>query len=253
AYLVEQLGRLVPVAVVGGPVRPLGCLPGHLRGDAGLSALKRHLVELAGEGPQRVDRPTLLGAGLLPDLAAGFPDQVSGLLLRLPDNVLCLFLGRLRDLAAGLRRGLAALAGLILGGGRDAGGAILLVHRTLLCGPRRAHSRPEMTGYPLAVAGNGPTGGHRARPACDREEVNLPPLDLGQLVGQAQARPGVLVAVVLVAAGYLVGGGRGPGWPRGRTAAFLAGLLVVLLATCTGIEAYGHVLEWMHMVEHLLL
>ena len=83
--------------------------------------------------------------------------------------------------------------------------------------------------------------------------MNLPPLDLGQLAGQAQARPGVLAAVVLVAAGYLVGAGRVPGWPLGRTAAFLAGLVVVVAATCSGIEAYGHVLEWMHMIEHLLL
>jgi hypothetical protein len=44
-----------------------------------------------------------------------------------------------------------------------------------------------------------------------------------------------------------------PGWKLGRTAAFLGGLVVVLIATCSGIEAYGHVLEWMHMIEHLLL
>jgi putative copper resistance protein D len=83
--------------------------------------------------------------------------------------------------------------------------------------------------------------------------VNLPPLDLGQLVGQAHARPGVLAAVGLVAVAYLVGARRVPGWKAGRTAAFLGGLAVVVVATCSGIEAYGHVLEWMHMIEHLLL
>ena len=83
--------------------------------------------------------------------------------------------------------------------------------------------------------------------------MNLPPLELGQLIGQAQARPGVLAAVVLVAAGYLVAAVRVPGWKPFRTAAFLGGLVVVLIATCSGIEAYGHVLEWMHMIEHLLL
>jgi len=83
--------------------------------------------------------------------------------------------------------------------------------------------------------------------------VNLPPLELGQLIGQAQIRPGVLVAVVLAAAAYLVAARRVPGWKPGRTAAFLGGLVVVLIATCSGIEAYGHVLEWMHMIEHLLL
>jgi cytochrome c oxidase assembly factor CtaG len=46
---------------------------------------------------------------------------------------------------------------------------------------------------------------------------------------------------------------RAPGWSPGRTAAFLGGLVVVVAATCSGIEAYGHVLEWMHMIEHLLL
>ena len=63
----------------------------------------------------------------------------------------------------------------------------------------------------------------------------------------------MLAAVALVAAGYLVAAGRVPGWKIGRTTAFLGGLLVVVVATCSGIEAYGHVLEWMHMIEHLLL
>jgi putative copper resistance protein D len=63
----------------------------------------------------------------------------------------------------------------------------------------------------------------------------------------------VLVAVALVAVGYLVAAWRARGWPVGRTAAFLGGLVVVLLATCTGIEPYGQVLEWMHMIEHLML
>jgi putative membrane protein len=96
-------------------------------------------------------------------------------------------------------------------------------------------------------------GGNRRRPACDRGDVNLPPLEPGQLIAQAQVRPGVLAAVVLVAVGYLVAARRVPGWQLGRTAAFLGGLAVVLIATCSGIEAYGHVLEWMHMIEHLLL
>lgn len=83
--------------------------------------------------------------------------------------------------------------------------------------------------------------------------MNLPPLGLTELVGQAQARPGVLVLVLMAAAAYLVGATRTPGWPVARTAAFLGGLLVVVVATCSGIEAYGHVLEWMHMIEHLML
>lgn len=80
----------------------------------------------------------------------------------------------------------------------------------------------------------------------------LPPLDLGTLVSQSQVRLGWLVPVVLAAAGYLVLARRGR-WPWWRTVAFLAGLAVVLVATNTGIEAYGRVLQWVHMIEHLLL
>lgn len=85
------------------------------------------------------------------------------------------------------------------------------------------------------------------------EGVNLPPLDLGQLVGQSQARPGLLAVVGVLAVAYLLRSVRVPGWPVGRTASFLAGLVVVVVATGSGIEAYGHVLEWMHMIEHLML
>lgn len=84
--------------------------------------------------------------------------------------------------------------------------------------------------------------------------MNLPPLDLGAIVAQAPLRPGVLLAVALAAAGYALGARRvGRAWPAWRSACFAAGLAVVLLATCTGIEPYGRVLEWVHMVEHLLL
>lgn len=79
----------------------------------------------------------------------------------------------------------------------------------------------------------------------------LPPLDLGTLVSESQLRLVWLVPVVLAAAGYLILA-RG-GWPVRRTAAFLAGLAVILLATSTGIEAYGGILQWVHMIEHLLL
>ena len=47
--------------------------------------------------------------------------------------------------------------------------------------------------------------------------------------------------------------GQAERWPWWRTASFFAGLAVVLVATCSGIEAYGRVLQWVHMVEHLLL
>jgi cytochrome c oxidase assembly factor CtaG len=83
--------------------------------------------------------------------------------------------------------------------------------------------------------------------------VDLPPLDLGQLVGHWTLRPGVLAVAAALAVAYLLGARRVPGWPVARTASFLGGLAVVVVATGSGIEAYGHVLEWVHMIEHLSL
>jgi putative membrane protein len=80
----------------------------------------------------------------------------------------------------------------------------------------------------------------------------LPPLDLGTLVTESQLRLAWLVPVVVAAVGYLLLARRGA-WTWWRTVAFLAGLAVILLATNTGIEAYGGVLQWVHMIEHLLL
>jgi putative copper resistance protein D len=42
-------------------------------------------------------------------------------------------------------------------------------------------------------------------------------------------------------------------WPLRRTAAFLGGLGVVVIATQSGIGSYDDVLFWDHMVQHLLL
>ena len=42
-------------------------------------------------------------------------------------------------------------------------------------------------------------------------------------------------------------------WPLWRTAFFLGGLVVVVLATQSGIGAYDDVLFWDHMVQHLML
>jgi putative membrane protein len=63
--------------------------------------------------------------------------------------------------------------------------------------------------------------------------------------------------VVLAAAAYVVGArrlrARGRSWPAGRTAAFLSGLVVILVATASGIAAYDRVLFSLHVVQHILL
>jgi putative copper resistance protein D len=87
--------------------------------------------------------------------------------------------------------------------------------------------------------------------------MDLPPLDLDALVTQWQLRPGALAAALLAAVAYLAGSRRirrSDGmWPTWRTLSFTAGLGVVVIATCSGIEPYGRILQWVHMIEHLLL
>src|SRR5499425_803580 len=71
--------------------------------------------------------------------------------------------------------------------------------------------------------------------------------------------PVVTVAVVVAAAAYLRGvwrvARRHPArpWPWWRTALFLGGLAVVVLATEAGVGVYDEVLFWDHMVQHLML
>jgi cytochrome c oxidase assembly factor CtaG len=68
-----------------------------------------------------------------------------------------------------------------------------------------------------------------------------------------------LAVVVCLAAAYLTGvalvGLRNPGrrWPAIRTAAFFAGLAVVVVATCGSIAVYDQVLFSAHMAGHLAL
>src|SRR5580700_10134339 len=71
--------------------------------------------------------------------------------------------------------------------------------------------------------------------------------------------PVVTAIVVVFAALYLWGAWRvarrhpARPWPWWRTALFLGGLAVVVLATQSGIGAYDDVLFWDHMVQHLML
>jgi putative copper resistance protein D len=63
--------------------------------------------------------------------------------------------------------------------------------------------------------------------------------------------------VVAAAALYVIGvrrlHARGRRWPGGRTAAFLGGLAVILVATESGVAAYDQILFSLHIVQHILL
>jgi len=87
----------------------------------------------------------------------------------------------------------------------------------------------------------------------------LPPVSSAELVGLWQFAP-VVTGLVVVAAGLYLWGvlrvrRRHPArpWPLWRTALFLGGLGVVVIATESGIGSYDDVLFWDHMIQHLLL
>ncbi|HEX9030204.1 MAG TPA: cytochrome c oxidase assembly protein [Streptosporangiaceae bacterium] len=87
----------------------------------------------------------------------------------------------------------------------------------------------------------------------------LPPFGWQAVLTQWQAAPAVTVGVVAAAALYLWGvvrvARRHPArpWPAWRTAMFLAGLAVVVLALQSGLGSYDDVLFWDHMIQHLML
>jgi putative copper resistance protein D len=87
----------------------------------------------------------------------------------------------------------------------------------------------------------------------------LPPFSWGEAAANWQFAPIVTAFTALVAAAYLWGAlrvrrrhPRRP-WPLGRTIPFLLGLLVINLATQSGIGTYDDTLFWDHMVQHLML
>jgi cytochrome c oxidase assembly factor CtaG len=87
----------------------------------------------------------------------------------------------------------------------------------------------------------------------------LPPFDWGEAVTNWQFAPIVTGFTVVLAAAYLWGAlrvrkrhPRRP-WPLGRTIMFLLGLLVINVATQSGIGTYDDTLFWDHMIQHLML
>ncbi|MBO0839275.1 MAG: cytochrome c oxidase assembly protein [Sciscionella sp.] len=87
--------------------------------------------------------------------------------------------------------------------------------------------------------------------------TGLAPLDVHTALGSWTLAPVADAIAALAALGYLwrVRSMRAHGvrWPIGRTIAFLAGLVVLLIAMQSSVEVYGHELFAMHMVQHLLL
>src|SRR5215469_8619349 len=87
----------------------------------------------------------------------------------------------------------------------------------------------------------------------------LPPFSWAEAASRWQFAPVVTAVTVVLAGLYLWGvvrvARRHPQrpWPVLRTISFLLGLLVVVVATQSGIGTYDDTLFWMHMVQHLLL
>ena len=87
----------------------------------------------------------------------------------------------------------------------------------------------------------------------------LPPFSWGEAATNWQFAPIVTAFTALVAAAYLWGvlrvRRRHPvrPWPLGRTIPFLLGLLVINVATQSGIGTYDDTLFWDHMIQHLML
>ena len=87
----------------------------------------------------------------------------------------------------------------------------------------------------------------------------LPAFGWHAVLTQWEFAPVVTAATGAAAVAYLWGAWRvarrhpARPWPWWRTALFLSGLAVVVLATQSGIGAYDDVLAWDHMVQHLLL
>jgi cytochrome c oxidase assembly factor CtaG len=87
--------------------------------------------------------------------------------------------------------------------------------------------------------------------------ASLPPFGWGEVFGRWQFGPVVTVLAVLAAVLYLEGAWRvtrrAQSWPWWRTAMFLAGLAVTVLATEGGVGVYSDTLFWDHMIQHLML
>ncbi|MFE4664255.1 cytochrome c oxidase assembly protein [Streptomyces sp. NPDC056716] len=87
-------------------------------------------------------------------------------------------------------------------------------------------------------------------------EMELAPFTLGRGL-EWSPDPFFLVACLVGLALYAWGvvrlTRRGDKWPVGRTVAFAAGVLSIMLVTCTGLNDYGMVMFSVHMVQHMVI
>jgi putative membrane protein len=77
---------------------------------------------------------------------------------------------------------------------------------------------------------------------------------LSQVITDWAVDPVLLVALLAAAGAYLAGVRRSRRrWPAARSAAFLGGLVVLLVASQSGIDEWSERLLSLHMVQHLLI
>ncbi|WP_372492474.1 cytochrome c oxidase assembly protein [Salinispora arenicola] len=84
-----------------------------------------------------------------------------------------------------------------------------------------------------------------------------PPMSVDTLATAWLPEP-LIIAAVLVAAGFYTAGvwrlhRRGDSWPVSRTALWLVGCALIIVATSSGLARYGPLLFSIHMIQHLLL
>jgi putative membrane protein len=86
---------------------------------------------------------------------------------------------------------------------------------------------------------------------------HLPPLTFVTFFTRAEPFSLATLGIFAAAALYIVGARRlhrrGDAWGAGRTALFLLGLLLILLVTSSGLEAYDTSLLSVHMVQHMVM
>lgn len=219
----------------------LVALLAHLRRGGGHAELaaQRYTVIAGSCWCAVVGTGVVLAVFLLPASAA--LDSSYGILVVLT-AVLTLTLGGLGVL---VRRRLRRTAGTARGRGPLAWAGLDLVLLLVAMGASEAAARqpaPVFTLHPPTV--NQVLLGY---------SLPLAP-NLGRLL--TLWRPDLLLGplAVLLAVSYLLGARRaGRSWPWWRTASWVGGCVVLVLATCSGINAYAHATFSVHMAQHMVL